>query len=86
MSKATEPTLELLNESGVAMNPSAIIYELNKRLEDPPGESTIYRALESLQNAGYIHQPADGKSLYEITKAGKDWLDGERDAAEDAPN
>lgn len=85
MSKATEPILELLSEASVAMNPSGIIYELEQRMDDPPGKSTVYRALETLTNVGYIDQPVEPKSLYKISKSGEEWLAGKRDAADDAP-
>ena len=85
MNRASEPLLELLDDSGVAMNPTGIIFELGDRLDDPPGRSTIYRAIDSLISAGYIERPVEDKALYRITNRGREWLAGDRDAADDAP-
>lgn len=84
MNKATDPILELLFEIDIAVSPNAIIFELNRSLDDPPGRSTVYRAFKELESRNYIVRPqGEDGTLIEITERGREYLQGERDASED---
>ena len=84
MNKATDPVLELLDEANLAITPGAINYELNRDSDDAPHRTSIYRALDKLEERDYIRRPkGDGTTLIEITEKGREYLRGERDAGED---
>ncbi len=84
MNKATDPVLELLAEIDMAITAGAIEFELQQSLNDPPGHSTIYRALNELEERDYIARPrGEGTNLIRITDRGLEYLRGERDASED---
>jgi len=84
MNKATDPVLELLDEIDMAVTAGAIEYELQQSNKDAPGHSTIYRALNELEDRDYINRPrGEGTNLIEITKRGREYLRGQRDASED---
>ena len=46
-----------------------------------PEYNTIKRALDELESRGYIER--DDSSYFSITEKGREYLDGERDAAND---
>lgn len=85
MNKATDPVLELLDEIDMAVTAGAIEFELQESGDDPPGHSTLYRALNELEEREYIHRPrGEDTNLIEITERGREYLRGKRDASEDA--
>lgn len=85
MNKATDPVLELLDEIDMAVTAGAIEFELEQSLEDPPGHTTLYRALNQLDSRGYINRPrGEGTNLIEITDRGREYLRGQRDASDDS--
>jgi DNA-binding PadR family transcriptional regulator len=85
MNKATDPVLELLDDVDMAISSGAIEYELERTHgDDAPGRSTIYRALDELEEHEYVRRPrGEDTKLIEITDAGREYLRGERDARED---
>lgn len=84
MRKGTDDILELLDELDVAVSSGAIIYELRRNDPDPIGESTVYRALDALEDREYIQRPrGEDTKLIEITERGREYLRGERDARDD---
>lgn len=84
MNKATDPVLELLDEVDMAVTAGAVEFELNRSSDDPPGHSTLYRALRELEGRDYIRRPrGEGTNLIEITEKGREYLRGERDARDD---
>lgn len=85
MNIATDPVLELLDEAPLAVTPGSIVFELQRRGGDSPSRRTIFRALDELEDRGYITRPqGDDGTLIEITERGREYLRGERDASEDA--
>lgn len=72
---ATKPILRLLDESGLALSNSAIVYNLQQQMQRPPSKSTVNRALRGLRENKLVHQPEG--SLYEITDRGRLYLKGE---------
>lgn len=82
MNTATDPILELLSDSDVAMTPGAIRYNLEQRLEDSPSKSSIHRALQDLEEYGLVWRPEEAESLVELTEIGRGYLEGDVDASE----
>lgn len=80
MNSASRPVLKLLDDTGVALTPTAITYNLEKRMDRPPSRSTVSRALSGLKETGLVHQPEG--TLYEITDEGRAYLAGDLDADE----
>ena len=79
MNKAVDPILELLNEK-LTLNAQSIYLTLSQRAEsqeDAPGRTTVYRALEPLEENGYITPVEGNESYYRITAEGKTYLDGD---------
>lgn len=82
MNRATDPVLELLAESDLALPPGAITYNLQHKLADAPSRSSITRAITELEDHGFIHKPLDSNTYYEITDRGRAYLEGELDASD----
>ncbi len=78
MNKASEPILELLADSGLALPPKAIEVNLERLQNDPPSRSSIFNAFDPLLEHGYIENIADSGSYYVITEKGRAYLEGER--------
>lgn len=81
MNSATDPVLELLDSTDIAITSGAIIYELDT-VRDICSERTIRRALNDLRDREYI-EAANNGNLLEITERGKEYLQGKRDARDD---
>lgn len=98
MNKATEPVLEVLNDSGDWRSASDIIVNINEQFADPPSKRTVYRALKDLLNYRY-DGPAETQSVqliekrefetfgeyYCITELGERYLAGEIDGGNLSP-
>lgn len=69
---ATDPVLRLLAESGLALSPKSIVYNLEVQLERPPSRATVHRALSGAREKELVSQPTG--SLYEITEKGRLYL------------
>jgi Fe2+ or Zn2+ uptake regulation protein len=82
MNTASDPVLELLNESGLALPPGAIYYNLDRQMGSAPSQATVTRAIDDLLAHGFIHKPENAKTYYEITDRGRAYLRGELDASE----
>jgi len=80
MNKASDPVLELLSEE-FALNARSIWYTLQYRAPDEdaaPGRSTVYRALENLEEHGFVRPLEHNNSYYVITERGEAYLQGDR--------
>jgi len=77
MNKATDPVLELLEDSGLALPPNAIIVNVQRGLSDPPSEPTFYRTLGPLEENGFIETIPEREKFYRITEKGRRYLAGE---------
>lgn len=82
MNKASEPILELLAESGLALPPKTILLNLEREQNDAPGRSTVFRAFDPLEERGYIENVSESGSYYIITEKGRAYLRGEIDRDE----
>lgn len=78
MNKATDPVLELLDEQ-LMLNARAAFLTLQFRADDhqdAPGRTTVYDAINELEENGYI-EPREGyESYYSLTQKGRDYLNG----------
>jgi len=82
MNKASEPVLEVLAESALAVQMNSIHYHLNRTMEDAPSYATVQRAMPDLVEKGLICKPESDKHLYEITDRGQAYLAGDLDAGD----
>jgi DNA-binding PadR family transcriptional regulator len=74
MNKASEPILELLEDSGLALPPTTILVNLRREMDDAPAESTLYRAFGPLLENGYIQDVGENGTYYVITEKGRSYL------------
>lgn len=81
MTIATDPILELLAETDLALSTGAIHYNLNRRTGTAPARSTVNRTIKILQAYGLVRKPSDSKIYYEITDRGLRYLSGDLDAS-----
>ena len=77
MNTATDPILEFLADHEIAVPLGVLDNELD------PGYNTIKRALDELESRGYVERDDEYSSYFSITEKGREYLDGERDAATD---
>jgi len=77
MNTASDPVLEFLDDKEIAVP----IGVLDNELE--PSYQTIKRALDELEPRGYIERDDDYTSYFRITKKGREYLEGDRDAGKD---
>jgi len=83
MNKASDPVLEVLKKSGIAVSRAAVNNEIQKTQGSQPSRATIYRAFEPLSSHGLIRSESRGGSeFYQITAKGEKYLSGELDASE----
>jgi len=74
MNKASDPVLELLAESGVALNQKGLLINLEREMDDPPARRTITRCVEPLEEYGFIENIAETGSYWVITDLGRRYL------------
>lgn len=77
MNRAVDPVLDLLAESGISLSAPTIHHNLQLRMTDPPGRSTIYQAIEDLEVHGYIKSTGGQTEHYRITDKGQDYRGSE---------
>lgn len=77
MTKSDDAILEFLDETGIAIPPTAIAFNLEK-ISRP----TVDRRLPKLEGAGLVKRYEDPRGYYEITNRGRAYLAGDLDAEE----
>lgn len=77
MNRAVDPVLDLLAESGISLSGPTIQHNLELRMSDPPSRSTIYNALEDLEDHGYIESTGGRTEHYRITDHGVAYRESE---------
>lgn len=77
MVKGTDSVLEALDDLGPVP-----LGKLDLEISEVP-KKTIARALEQLEDKGYVEKNEQYSSYYEITEKGRGYLAGEVDASED---
>ncbi|ELZ95022.1 PhiH1 repressor-like protein [Haloferax mucosum ATCC BAA-1512] len=75
---AIEPTLSLLDQSGLDLNPKAIVHNLEQQMQRPPSRSTVNRALKMLLEGGLVEK-VDGGPFYRITDEGSAVIRAQQD-------
>lgn len=77
MNRAVDPVLDLLSESGISLSGPTIQHNLELRMTAPPGRSTIYSALNDLEEHGYIESTGGTSEHYRITEKGENYRESE---------
>jgi len=77
MNIATDPVLELLYESGLALRPKEIEVNIKRKIDDAPSRPSIERALKALEENGYVERYPNAEAMYIITDRGIEYLEGE---------
>lgn len=80
MNKASYPILEFLYEYDVALHPQGLAINLDLKLKDPPGKSTVDRALPELEDRGFIQNLEEWGNYYVITPEGRELLREQTDS------
>ena len=75
MTKSDDAILELLDESGIAIPPRAMAFNIEN-----VSRPTIDRRLPKLEDAGLVKRYTDPRGYTEITDRGRAYLSGELDA------
>lgn len=75
MTKSDPAILELLDESGIALPPTVIAFNV-----DGVSRPTVQRRVKELAKEGLIRKVSDEKGYYEITDRGRAYLAGDLDA------
>ncbi|WP_081655519.1 winged-helix domain-containing protein [Halopiger goleimassiliensis] len=78
-SEYDEPILEILHESGKALPPRVIHFNLEYENRASPHRSTVKRRLNRLCDHG-LTEKVDDSGYYIITDTGERFLEGELDA------
>ena len=77
MTKSDPAIVEFFGETGIAMPPAVVDYNLSG-----VSKSTLKRRLPHLVDADLLEKVDDAKGYYEITEKGRAYLAGELDAAD----
>ncbi len=75
------PILEVLCESGKALPPRVILFNLEYEERASPHRSTVKRRLNRLTEYG-LTEKVDDSGYYVITDKGRSWLEGDLDVSE----
>lgn len=86
MTIATDPILELLAETDLALPSGVIHYNLNRKAGNAPARSTVNRTIKILEAYNLIRKPPDAKTYYVITTRGRQYLSGDLDATKLEPS
>lgn len=83
MTDSDKHILRALSDSGFALKPSTIRYNLATRYDYSIAESTMQRRREKLIHAGLMDLEDENGRRYAITDLGKRYLDGELSTEEE---
>jgi hypothetical protein len=76
--KAIEPVLRLLDETGLAFSKMGAIVNLRKEYGDAaPGDNTVRRAVEKLEDKNLIEPVEYNSSYFVINERGREYLEGD---------
>lgn len=85
MTIATDPILELLVETDLALPSGVIHYNLDRKTGNGPARSTVNRTIKILEAYEMVQKPPDSKTYYEATERARQYLEGELDASQLEP-
>ena len=74
MREADRPIMRILFETGLALKPGGIQYNLKTRYDFEVHQQTLYRRLKHLRYADLIQKEDEEKSYYSITELGQELL------------
>ena len=77
ITKNDRPILEFLNQTGLALSPRAIRYNLRTREQVELPYSTLNRRLKILLDHGMVEKEYESAGFYSITEKGQKYLAGE---------
>ena len=77
-----DTTLEFLEDSGLALPPRAIEYNIKTRYNKEISYSTINRRLKMLSEAELVEKEYESGGFYSISEKGMKYLSGELDSSE----
>lgn len=80
-SKYDDPILQFLADTGAAVPPRVILFNLERREIASPHRSTIKRRLQRLQEYGLVEKVGE-EGYYVISELGEAYLSGDIDASE----
>jgi Mn-dependent DtxR family transcriptional regulator len=72
---AREVVIKYLDAEEIPVNPTAITWYLDQKLERPPSRRTVTNALEALEEEGLVENTH--KSYWRITDQGREVRDGQ---------
>lgn len=75
MTKGTDPVLEALNEASTPIPVTTIRLLIERSSNDVPAKGTLYRAIDNLEENGYIEEIDWSPVHYEITEKGEEYLE-----------
>jgi predicted transcriptional regulator len=76
MTKSDDAVLELLLDTGIALPPAVIAFNIDV------SHPTVRRRLPKLLEHGLVRKADEDKGYYEITEKGRQYLAGDLDASE----
>lgn len=82
MTDNDDTILEFLEDSGLALPPRAMEYNLKTRHQKEVSYSTINRRLKLLIETGLVEKEYEDGGFYAITDKGRAYLSGDLDASE----
>lgn len=75
MTKGTDPVLEALDQASTPIPVTTIKYLISESSEEMPAKGTLYRALDNLEERGYIESIDWSPDHYVITERGEAYLE-----------
>lgn len=69
--------LQFLNETNLALPPTAIFVNLNRENRIQFGERTLKKHLKKMREAGLVEYYDEKRGYYQITEAGRVYLSGD---------
>lgn len=82
MTDSDDTILEFLQDTGLALSPRAIEYNLNTRHQVDISYSTVNRRLKLLYDSGLVKKEYPEGGFYALTDKGRSYLDGDLDVSE----
>ncbi|MDG5821667.1 ArsR family transcriptional regulator [Natronococcus sp. A-GB7] len=82
MVNTDELLLEFLEETGLALPPRVMAYNIKTRYNRQISYSTINRRLKHLKESGLVEKEYESGGFYSLSDDGRSYLDGDLDASE----
>lgn len=76
---ATDPTMRVLYQAGVALSPHSIVANLEEYAGEAPSVVEVQETLEALESEGLVRRLDHPEEYYVITEHGSDYVETEID-------